>query len=429
MGKKTMTWGEIKKIAEDHGLEIAPPDHPAYSEGVTISFISRKPQTPKRILNDMWPLYTPHDDSDYGDGLEECEIDTEENIPTRNIIPFKYDSVSDFNEGLAIVTQNGRNAAIDKSGNEVFSLPYDDFSRHFSEGMLAVRHNGNWGFVDKTGKLVIEPVYDAANDFQDGVAYVKLNGSQIYINKEGKETFLPEKLNLSKEDFMGCELVEIECDGKYGFADKTGREVVAPIYDYVDNFCDGLAEVYREDESGCAGCGVINEEGKEIVPTKYESIEILNNGLTAVTGEYELLGLYNEEGEVLFEPYYNNYEYIGYFNEGFAIVHARNGTFTEGMPGQTFANVDYAFINERGKEIAWAYECASEFNEGRAAVKRDGLWGFIDKEGNEIVELVYDQVRDFHEGRAAVCMDGKWGYIDLDGKVQSWSIQNQDEDI
>ena len=419
-----MTWGEIKKIAEDHGFEIAPPDHPAYSEGATISFISRKPPKPKRLLKDLWPMYIPHE------YLEDANINVEEDNASRTIIPFKYDSASDFNEGLAIVTQNGRKAAIDKSGNEVFKLPYDALFSHFSDGMLAARHDGKWGFVDKTGKLVIELVYDEVNDFNDGVAYVKLNGSQIYINKEGKETFLPEKLNLSKEDFMGCELVEIECDGKYGFADKTGREVVAPIYDYVDNFCDGLAEVYREDESGCAGYGVINEEGKEIVPTKYESIEILNNGLIAVTGEYELLGLYNEEGEVLFEPYYNNYEYIGYFNEGFAIVHERNGTYTDNQPlGHNFANVEYNFINEDGEVIAWGYECASDFHEGRAAVKDNGLWGFIDKEGHAIVEIVYDEVRDFHEGRAAVCMDGKWGYVDIEGKVQCWSIQNRGEDL
>lgn len=92
-------------------------------------------------------------------------------------------------------------------------------------------------------------------------------------------------------------------------------------------------------------------------------------------------------------------------------------------PGHNFENVDYNFINEYGKVIAWGYECAYDFNEGKAAVKANGFWGFIDKEGHAIGELVYDEVRDFHEGMAAVCMDGKWGYVDIDGKIQSWSIQ------
>lgn len=32
-------------------------------------------------------------------------------------------------------------------------------------------------------------------------------------------------------------------------------------------------------------------------------------------------------------------------------------------PGHNFENVDYNFINEYGKVIAWGYECAYDFNE------------------------------------------------------------------
>ena len=32
-------------------------------------------------------------------------------------------------------------------------------------------------------------------------------------------------------------------------------------------------------------------------------------------------------------------------------------------PGHNFENVDYNFINEYGKVIAWGYECAHDFNE------------------------------------------------------------------
>lgn len=87
MGKKTMTREEMTKVLENLGMKIAPPDHPAYSEGITISFISRRPPTPEpeRPLNDMWPLYVPHEESDYDDDLE--DIDSEKNITRRVIIP------------------------------------------------------------------------------------------------------------------------------------------------------------------------------------------------------------------------------------------------------------------------------------------------------------------------------------------------------
>ena len=38
-------------------------------------------------------------------------------------------------------------------------------------------------------------------------------------------------------------MTQIERDGKWGYVDTTGREVIAPKYDYVDFFEDGRAEV------------------------------------------------------------------------------------------------------------------------------------------------------------------------------------------
>ena len=60
-----------------------------------------------------------------------------------------------------------------------------------------------------------------------------------------------------------------------------------------------------------------------------------------------------------------------------------------------------------------------EFNEGLAAVKKDGKWGFIDKNGQVAIpiQLDFDEVDIFHEGLAAVEKDGKCGYIDKSGKV------------
>ena len=41
---------------------------------------------------------------------------------------------------------NGKCGAIDKSGNEVVPLKYDDIMG-FREGLAAVKLNGKWGFI------------------------------------------------------------------------------------------------------------------------------------------------------------------------------------------------------------------------------------------------------------------------------------------
>ena len=68
------------------------------------------------------------------------------------------------------------------------------------------------GFVDKNGKVVINPVYDAVNDFTDGLAAVQ------------------------------------NSDGKWGFIDKTGKVVVPLVYKMCGDFSEGLASVETEDE-------------------------------------------------------------------------------------------------------------------------------------------------------------------------------------
>lgn len=65
--------------------------------------------------------------------------------------------------------------------------------------------------------------------------------------------------------------------------------------------------------------------------------------------------------------------------------------------------------------IGFKYDLADGFSEGRAAVKKGKKWGYIDINGNEVVEFKYDEAWRFTEGRAAVKKGKKWGYIDKDG--------------
>lgn len=48
MKKKRMSREEIFRLAEEAGIPSAPPDHPIYSEGPSITFISRKEKRPDR---------------------------------------------------------------------------------------------------------------------------------------------------------------------------------------------------------------------------------------------------------------------------------------------------------------------------------------------------------------------------------------------
>lgn len=50
------------------------------------------------------------------------------------------------------------------------------------------------------------------------------------------------------------------------------------------------------------------------------------------------------------------------------------------------------------------------------AMPRDGQWGFVNREGDWIIDPRWDQVMDFSEGRAAVAEESQWGIINRQGE-------------
>lgn len=97
---------------------------------------------------------------------------------------------------LTPVARNGKFGYKDASGEMVIEPRFDQ-ACGFSEGLARVNigsvydpgtwsHVGGlWGYIDETGKTVIEPQFDRATDFSGGVAKVRLNGRIAQIDKTG----------------------------------------------------------------------------------------------------------------------------------------------------------------------------------------------------------------------------------------------------
>jgi hypothetical protein len=82
-------------------------------------------------------------------------------------------------------------------------------------------------------------------------------------------------------------------------------------------------------------------------------------------------------------------------------------------------NIDDKWGFRYGDEIVIAaqFEDLHVFSEGRAAVKLDGKWGYVDENGETKVPFLYDEAEDFEEGLAAVARGETWGVVNLSGKL------------
>lgn len=61
------------------------------------------------------------------------------------------------------------------------------------------------------------------------------------------------------------------------------------------------------------------------------------------------------------------------------------------------------------------YDQVAPFNEGRAAVRRGDMWGYINTKGDEVIECQFDRAEEFHEGISQVVIEDKPYYINRNG--------------
>lgn len=121
----------------------------------------------------------------------------------RVVIPPQFDVTpmnslaGDFSEGLALVefgassegdslTAGSKFGFIDKTGRVVINPKYESASP-FSEGLASVRLGGKDGYIDKTGRMVIAPQFDQADSFSEGIARVAVHGKFGFIRRKADQ--------------------------------------------------------------------------------------------------------------------------------------------------------------------------------------------------------------------------------------------------
>lgn len=115
------------------------------------------------------------------------------------IRPFVLDNGPDyFSEDLARFVEGGKIGFFDR-GARVVIQPRFDFALPFSEGLAVVcygcaetadgehrrRTGGKWGYIDRSGRIAIPARYEAAEPFANRKARVRMAGKWRAIRRDG----------------------------------------------------------------------------------------------------------------------------------------------------------------------------------------------------------------------------------------------------
>lgn len=207
------------------------------------------------------------------------------------------------------------------------------------------------------------------------------------------------------DEACGCELVFIDGiqtthrNGLFGFKREDGTELVPPKYKFVDEFHDGFCLVLDDYEK----VGLINKQGKEILPCVFQEIVYPTEGIIKVR-KGDFFGYYDTTGREMITPQWLS---ASSFFEGRAVVSVLRDSLT----------FVYGFIDTTGRMVLPAvYEYAFPFKEGRAVVKRYDRMGLIDTNGKEVLPIKYAYLSGMYMGRI-FARDEESGLIAMfDGK-------------
>ncbi|SHJ63518.1 WG containing repeat-containing protein [Arenibacter nanhaiticus] len=112
--------------------------------------------------------------------------------------------------------------------------------------------------------------------------------------------------------------------------------------------------------------------------------------------------------------------------DGFRI----SSEFIDGLAVVVDDDLNYGFVNEEGEIIIdTKYEFADVFNEDLALVRSDRLFGYIDRNGDNIIAFQYNLAEPFNNGIAKVAIDNEFFNIDKKGNKVSEYTNNSNHSI
>ena len=328
-------------------------------------------------------------------------IDTEQH----EIIPFQYHYIFYLHESntgyFQLALNNEKYGLVSLDGTEKVTPMYKKLG-NVNDGLLWMKTGNKYTFISTNGDTITDNKMRKVRNYSDGMAAVLTkSGAWNYLNEKGELAFTDCFRNCG--DFHNG-LAWVLKNNKRGYISKDGKMLIAPKYQATGDFNEqGLAIVGNRRGK----FGIINTKGKKVKRCRFEEIHSYSEGIAIAKTKHRFV-LINEKGKRI--KSLSKYYEIEPFSEGFAAVRtlAKNG------------KIGYGFIDKNGKEvIPTQYKTCYKFSNGVCVVgeKNSRNKFVITLAGDSLFDQAYNIIGDFSEGFAVVKKpNNAYYFIDKEGK-------------
>ncbi len=298
--------------------------------------------------------------------------------------------IQDNNNIYLICAKNGQYGVI-KNEKELIPNQYQSVRFDESNNLFVVEKSKKYGIVNMDGNLIV-PVEYKQIDITGIYLYAQNSQGTTIYNNEGNQVNIDENiaiLNTSNEKYR----IRINSKDKtrYGVIGKDGKQIIDEEYSYIEYLNENYFIVSDEKSK----LGIIDASKNTKVEIKYDSIQKIQGTDMIQTSKDKKIEVYSKDMNKVCEM--EN-----------AVVESKKDYI------KVYNNEEIRYFDKNGNEL----KNTQVYPNNKLFTKEEnGKWGFVDNNGNKIVDYKYDKVTEFNEyGFAAIKQGEKWGAINDKGE-------------
>ena len=325
----------------------------------------------------------------------------------KEILEPKYQEINALKgtKNSLIIKQNDKLGLSDNKGNVIIKPEYKEIKsiqENYQNGYIVVNQDNKYGIIDFTSQVIVETGYEDIKQITGNHMYVvKQDGKWKLINSK-KETLIE---NVNDVTQILEDKIIIKKDNQYGILLVSGEEKIKPQYEELSSIFN---DYYLAKKSG--KYGIINSVNEQVLSFQYSKITYKKDADFVVA---------EKENVAMGEIYNNKFEkkLDGIVSD----INAEKGYI------RIYIENEYKYYN-----LSFEEKTSTEFlqNNNLLLSKKDGKYGYINRDGNLVIDYTYEDAQELNEyGYAAVKKDGKWGAIDKTGAVVANCNYNLQENV
>lgn len=344
------------------------------------------------------------------------------------------DSLQSFQPGFNTFFRNEYVGVL--KGSQILAPPVYTGIQILEPSHFIVKREKYFGLIDSSGKVILPAIFDSIEKtkYSSLLQLYSKDGESVF-NKDSRQVIFRNEKAVHVLDSIAFALKDK--DQKWGVVDMKGNTIIPFEYDSIGYKKGGLFEAGTITD-GKLEMGAIDSERQWIIcqgdlylfnlglleaneeqdssgtikrrsicninQYKYASYEKFPNGFIKVKNYKGQIGLINSKGKEIAEPLYDSLAAVSDTLDLFFIRKGKNIGLIDG---------DGVFVFSFKDDVTEI----QPFENGHAAFKKKGLYGFIDLNGNIRVAPKYPKYQNFSDGYAAVVLLGKWGFVDKNENI------------